>query len=275
MPKTSLLSQLRKRGKGSMFSQLKWAIGDTLVITKRNILRYAANVQLIFFATIQPVIFLSLFNFVFGGNLSGSLPRGYEYIMLLLPGILVQTVFFSRVNTGIGLAEDINLGVIDRFRSLPMSRIAVVAGRIFADAIRSLFVTLLLIIVGYLYGFRFENGFSGAIGLFVLSTLLTFSFSWFTALIGISNKNPETTQVIGFMIIFPLTFASSIFAPITGMPGWLQAFARNQPVTHAAEAFRYLSIGLGDSISIWKTLAWIVVITVIFAPLSIRAYKKS
>jgi ABC transporter DrrB family efflux protein len=258
-----------------MLDSLKWDFLDTLVITKRNVLRYAANIQLIFFTTIQPVIFLSLFNFVFGGSLSGALPPGYTYIMLLLPGILVQTALFSGVNTGIGLADDINLGVIDRFRSLPMSRIAVVAGRIFADALRSVFVTLLLIAVGYIYGFRFENGALNALLLFCMSILLTFAFSWFMALIGISLKNSETTQVVGFMLIFPLTFASSIFAPISGMPSWLQAFARNQPVTHAAEAFRYLAVGLGDASSIWKTLLWIIGITAVFAPLAIRKYKKT
>ena len=258
-----------------MIDQLKWNFLDTYVITKRNILRYMANLQLIFFSTIQPVIFLSLFNFVFGGSLGATLPEGYKYIMLLLPGILVQTALFSGVNTGIGLADDINAGVIDRFRSLPMSRIAVVAGRIFADAVRSIFVTLLLIFVGYLYGFRFENGFFGAAGLFVLSILLSFAFSWFMALIGISFKNSESTQVVGFMLIFPLTFASSIFAPISGMPTWLQAFARNQPVTHAAEAFRYLSVGLGEISSVYKTLAWITGIIIIFAPLAVNKYKKS
>lgn len=258
-----------------MVDQLKWDMLDTIVIAKRNVLRYMANIQLIFFATIQPVIFLSLFNFVFGGNLGGALPPGYKYIMLLLPGILVQTALFSGVNTGVGLAEDINTGVIDRFRSLPMSRIAVVAGRIMADAIRSIFVTTLLIFVGYLYGFRFQNGFLGALGLFALSVLLAFAFSWFTALIGITLKNAETTQVVGFMLIFPLTFASSVFAPISGMPHWLQVFARNQPVTHAAEAFRYLSVGLGDGSHIWKTLAWIAGIIIVFAPLSVKKYKKS
>lgn len=258
-----------------MLESLKWDLLDTIVITKRNILRYMADIRLIFFATIQPVIFLSLFNFVFGGSLGGTLPKGYKYIMLLLPGILVQTALFSGVNTGVGLAEDINSGVIDRFRSLPMSRIAVVAGRIMADAVRSVFVTALLIAVGYLYGFRFENGFFGAVGLFLLSILLAFAFSWFTALIGISLKNAEATQVVGFMLIFPLTFASSIFAPISGMPHWLQVFARNQPVTHAAEAFRYLSIGLGDASHIWKTLVWIAGIIIIFAPLSVNKYKKS
>lgn len=258
-----------------MVDQLKWDFLDTFVITKRNILRYMANIQLIFFATIQPVIFLSLFNFVFGGSLGGALPPGYKYIMLLLPGILVQTALFSGVNTGIGLAEDINAGVIDRFRSLPMSRIAVVAGRIMADAVRSIFVTTLLIIVGYLYGFRFQNGFAGAVGLFALSVLLAFAFSWFTALIGITLKNAETTQVVGFMLIFPLTFASSVFAPISGMPHWLQVFARNQPVTHAAEAFRYLAVGLGDASHIWKTLAWVAGIIIVFAPLAVSKYKKS
>jgi ABC-2 type transport system permease protein/oleandomycin transport system permease protein len=258
-----------------MIDALKWGVLDTLVITKRNILRYAANIQLIFFATLQPVIFLSLFNYVFGGSLGSSLPKGYAYIMVLLPGILVQTSLFSGVNTGIGLAEDINAGVIDRFRSLPMSRVAVVAGRIFADALRSVFVTLLLIIVGYAYGFRFENGILGALGLFVLSIALSFTFSWFAALIGITLKDAEATQVVGFMLIFPLTFASSVFAPIVGMPDWLQAFARNQPVTHAAEAFRYMAVGLGSTADIWKTLAWLAAIVIIFAPLTIRKYKKA
>lgn len=258
-----------------MMERLKWDVLDTAVITKRNVLRYAANFRLIIFSTIQPVVFLSLFNFVFGGSLGGSLPPGFAYIMLLLPGILVQTALFSGVNTGVGLAEDINLGVIDRFRSLPMSRIAVVAGRIFADALRSIFVTVLLIAVGYLYGFRFQHGLGDALLLFVMSVLLSFAFSWFMALIGITLKDTEATQILGFMLIFPLTFASSVFAPISGMPSWLQAFARNQPVTHAAEAFRYLSVGLGDASSIWKTLLWVLGIVVVFSPLAIRKYKKS
>lgn len=255
--------------------RLKWDLLDTLVLTKRNLLRYFANFRLIIFSTIQPVVFLSLFNFVFGGSLGGALPPGFEYIMLLLPGILVQTALFSGVNTGVGLAEDINLGVIDRFKSLPMSRIAVVAGRIFADAMRSVFVTVLLIGVGYLYGFRFQEGFMKASLLFVLTILLSFAFSWLLALIGISLKDSETTQILGFMIIFPITFASSIFAPISGMPTWLQAFARNQPVTHAAEAFRYLSVGLGEASSVWKTLLWVFAITAVFAPLAIHKYKRS
>ncbi len=258
-----------------MIEKLKWDFLDTVVITKRNILRYMSNLQLIFFSTIQPVIFLSLFNYVFGGSLGAFLPEGFKYIMLLLPGILVQTALFSGVNTGIGLAEDINAGVIDRFRSLPMSRIAVVAGRIFADAVRSIFVTVLLVAVGYIYGFRFENGVLGAVGLVFLSVLLSFAFSWFMALLGITLKNSESTQVVGFMLIFPLTFASSIFAPISGMPGWLQAFARNQPVTHAAEAFRYLSVGLGQLNSVYKTLGWVAGIIIIFAPLAVNKYKKS
>ncbi len=255
--------------------QIKWGLLDTFVIVKRNVLRYAANIQLIFFSTLQPVIFLSLFNFVFGGTIASSLPLGLKYIMILLPGILVQTALFSGVNTGIGLAEDINTGVIDRFRSLPMSRIAVVSGRIMADALRSVFVTTLLVIVGYAYGFRFQNGILGAVGLLGLSVLLSFAFSWFMALIGITFKNGETTQVVGFMLIFPLTFASSVFAPISGMPDWLQVFARNQPVTHAAEAFRFLAVGLGDSSHIWKTIIWALGIIIVFAPLAIQKYKKT
>lgn len=251
-------------------------ISDTLAITKRNLIRYIRLPQLVFFSSIQPVMFLLLFNYVFGGAIGPTTPiPGGEYINYLLPGILAQTMLFGALQTGIGLAEDMGKGIIDRFRSLPMSRGAVMAGRTLSDMLRNLTVAFIMISVGYLLGFNFQNGLADALLMVVLLLFFGFAFSWASAFLGMSVKDSETAQVAGFAFIFPLTFASSAFVPVDTMPGWLQAFANNQPMTHAVNASRYLALGVGDSGEVWRTLLWIVVILSVFVPLAVWRYRKS
>ncbi len=252
-----------------VWQNLRFAAADTWVITWRNILRNFRLPRLLFFSSVQPVMFLLLFNYVFGGAVGG---RG-DYINFLLPGVLVQTVLFGAIQTGVGLAEDMQRGVTDRFRSLPMSRIAHMAGRILADALRNIIVVGLMAAVGALIGFRFHNGTVLAAAAVALAITFGFAFSWVASLFGLISKDSETAQVLGFMWSFPLTFASAVFVPVETMPGWLQAFANNQPVTHAVEAMRALTQG-GPMDSVWKTLLWIVAIIAVSAPIAVRQYRK-
>jgi ABC-2 type transport system permease protein/oleandomycin transport system permease protein len=251
------------------------SLDDTLIITVRNLRRYIRLPQLVFFSSIQPVMFLLLFNYVFGGALGGSthVPGG-KYIDYLLPGILIQVVMFGGVQTGIGLAEDMGKGIIDRFKSLPMSRSAVIAGRTLSDTIRNVVVTCIMVVVGLAIGFRFQSGALHAVDMVLVALLFGFSLSWLFALIGMLVRDSETAQLASFLMIFPLTFASAAFVPIATMPSWLQAFSRNQPVTFAVNAARHFAIGVPDNGATWKLLIWIVVMLVVLVPISIRQYKK-
>ncbi|HUC89773.1 MAG TPA: ABC transporter permease [Patescibacteria group bacterium] len=251
------------------------SLTDTAIITKRNLLRYVRLPRLLFFSSIQPVMFLLLFNYVMGGAIgqSVSVPGG-KYIDYLLPGILIQMVMFGGVQTGIGLAEDMGKGIIDRFRSLPMSRIAVVAGRTISDSIRNIVVVLIMVATGYLLGFRFHNGLLEAIEMVGIAVLFGFAFSWIFAFIGMMVKDAETAQLASFVFIFPLTFASAVFVPIFTMPSWLQVFARNQPITFLAGSARHFALGVPDNGSTWKILLWIIGILIIFMPLALNRYKR-
>ncbi|HSX15005.1 MAG TPA: ABC transporter permease [Candidatus Saccharimonadales bacterium] len=254
---------------------ISWGLVDTVTITKRNLRRYLRLPQLVFFSSIQPIMFLVLFNFVFGGaiGLAAGVPGG-KYINFLLPGILVQTIMFGGVQTGIGLAEDMGKGIMDRFRSLPMSRLAVLAGRTLSDTVRNLVVTAIMITVGFILGFRFQNGFFGAIGMVALTVTFGYAISWVFAFIGMKVKDAETAQLATFLFIFPLTFASAAYVPIETMPSWLQAFANHQPVTQVVNAGRYLALGAGSVSSVWRSIFWIIGIMIVFVPLSIREYKR-
>lgn len=263
---------------------LRNAVTHTAVITKRNVLRFIRIPQLLLFSTVQPVMFLLLFNFVFGGAITTGTPAGSDqYINWLMPGILVQSAAFGATATALGLTEDLGAGVIDRFRSLPIARSAVLAGRTLADLVRNTFVFSLMLVVGYLMGWRFEQGFwKMAVG-FGVALLFGYSFSWVMAAIGLAVKTPEAAQAAGFLPIFPLVFASSIFVPTSSMPDWLQTFAEVQPITIVANTVRSLMIpeealgllGLDQGTLILQSLAWIAVIIAVFAPLSVRQYKKA
>ena len=249
-------------------------ISNTLQLVKRNVKRNFRIPQLLVFSSIQPVIFLLLFNFVFGGAVSAATDT--DYINFLLPGILAQTALFGAIQTGVGLAEDLGKGVIDRLRSLPIARYAVLAGRTIADAVRNVFVVSLMSIVGFMLGFRYQEGLFNFILGIMLIVLFGFAFSWISAVIGMVLKDSETVQVAGFLWVFPLVFASSVFVPVQTMPEWLQAFARNQPVTQVVNAVRYLTQGgvANGSTYVWVSLLWIVGIIAVFAPLAVWRYRK-
>jgi ABC transporter DrrB family efflux protein len=252
-------------------ASLTWAVSDALAMTRRNLLRYVRLPNLLVFSTIQPVMFVLLFTYVFGGAV--RIPSG-SYKDFLLPGILVQTVIFGSTQTGVGLADDLSRGMIDRFRSLPMARSAVLAGRTLSDTVRNLFVVLLMIGVGLLIGFRFHAGFVAAVGAIALAVLFGLAFSWISAFIGMAVRDVESAQTAGFIWIFPLVFASAVFVPVSTMPGWLQSFARINPVTNTAEAVRALCQGGPTAAHVLYSLAWIVGILLVFVPLSVRRYRR-
>jgi len=250
-------------------------VTDSIVVTKRNLIRMRRLPEAIFFNSVQPVMFVLLFRYVFGGAIN----TGGEYVNFLIPGILVQTSLFGGAGTAIGLNEDMGKGIIDRFRSLPMARSAVLMGRILADVARNVFVVLLMLAVGTAVGFRFNNGFFPAIAAIVVLLLFGMAFSWLFALVGLSVKTAESAQIASFLPVFPLTFAASTFVPLDSMPGWLQLFARNQPVSHAVNAVRKLTQGsavqgINLAAEVWLTLAWSGGITIVFATLAIRKYRK-
>ena len=253
---------------------LAWVVSDALAMTKRNLLRYVRLPNLLVFSTIQPVMFVLLFAYVFGGAIKGALPQGVKYINFLMPGIFVQTVIFGSTQTGVGLADDLSKGMVDRFRSLPMARSAVLAGRTLSDTVRNVFVVLLITAVGSAIGFRFHGGFiPGVVGL-GLAVLFGLSFSWISALIGMSVRDPEASQAAGFIWIFPLVFASSVFVPVQSMPEWLQMFARNNPISHTANAIRALTQGGPVWHPLWLSLAWLLGILAVFIPLAVNRYRQ-
>jgi ABC-2 type transport system permease protein/oleandomycin transport system permease protein len=251
-------------------------VGNTLQLVKRNVLRNFRIPQLLIFSSIQPIMFLLLFNYVFGGAIGAAAPTGGSdgYINFLLPGILAQVALFGAIQTGVGLAEDLNKGVIDRLRSLPIARYAVLAGRTLADSFRNVIVITIMMVVGFLLGFRFEEGVANFLLAAGLVILFAFAFSWISATIGLLIKNVETAQVAGFLWVFPLVFASSVFVPTATMPGWLQAFANNQPVSQVVDAVRYLTHGTGSGDAVWYTLLWTVAIVAVFAPIAVWRYRK-
>jgi ABC transporter DrrB family efflux protein len=244
---------------------------DSFVIAKRNLLFIIRTPQLLVFSTIQPVMFVLLFRFVFGGAI--NVPTS-SYASYLLPGVFVQTVVFGSTTAAVALASDLKAGIIDRFRSLPMARSAVLAGRTAADAVRNLFVISLMIAVGYAVDFRFEGGLLSALGAMAIALLFGYAFSWFFALVGLLVRDPETAQVAGFVPLFPLVFASSIFVSTATMPSWLQSFAENQPVTRVTNAVRGLSLGTATTSDVVIALLWIGGMLLVFAPLATWRYRK-
>ena len=260
------------------------AITHTMIITKRNVLRVVRIPQLLLFSTVQPVMFLLLFNYVFGGAITtGVAGVAGDYINWLIPGILVQSAVFGATATALGLTEDLGAGVIDRFRSLPMARSAVLTGRTIADLVRNTFVYALMLGVGFLMGWRFEQGVAKMLLGVILALLLGYAFSWVLATLGLLAKTPEAAQAAGFLPIFPLVFASSVFVPTQSMPDWLQVFAANQPISVLANTVRSLTLpeealvflGFDQGELILKSLAWIVAITAVFSLLAVRQYKRS
>jgi ABC-2 type transport system permease protein len=255
-------------------SRFGWAVSDTLAITWRNLIGFTRIPELVVFSSIQPIMFVLLFRYVFGGAIR---PPGLNYVDFMMPGIFVQTVCFGAVGTGIGLAEDMGKGLIERFRSLPMARSAVLAGRTTADLCRNLFVVVLMTVVGFAVGFRVHTGlFSFLAGAGIL-LLFAYALSWAFAVLGLRARNAETAQAMSFPLLFPLTFASSAFVPVQSMPGWLQAFAKYQPVSVVVDATRALMVGGPGPTAgpVFHALAWTIALLAVFAPLAVRQYRRT
>ena len=249
-----------------------WAITDTLTITRRNLLVWMRVPAYLVFTVIQPVMFVLLFVYVFGGAIHVD---DENYVDFLMPGIIAQSAAFATFGTAIALAQELKKGVIDRLRSMPMARSAVLAGRLVADTGRMLVTILIIIGVGYAVGFRFSNGVVPAIGMVLLATVFGVAICCISAYTGLAIGDEESVQAFGLIWLFPLTFLSSAFVPIATMPGWLQAFAYHNPVTYVVNAMRALALGGGLEPALWQSLVWIAGIFVVFLPLAVRAYRRA
>ena len=253
-------------------SSLAYTVSDTLVLARRNLLRIPRQPDLLTAYTIQPVMFVLLFVYVFGGAIRTP---GFDYVDFLMPGIIVQSIAFGGFVTALGLSEDVQKGLIDRFRSLPMSRAAVLTGRTFSDIVLNCLSLVVLFAVGFAAGFNFIDASAGEIVLgIVLLLLLGYAFSWIFALVGLFSSSPETANSIGFTLIFPLTFASSIFVPASTMPDGLRQFAEANPFTTFADALRSLWLNTPANTDVWMSFVWIAVLLAVFAPLAVARYRK-
>jgi ABC-2 type transport system permease protein/oleandomycin transport system permease protein len=244
------------------------------VVTARNLRHFIRQPQLLIFSTIQPVMFVLLFVYVFGGAVRGSLPHGVSYVDFLLPGILVQSVAFRATQTAIGLAEDLERGVVDRFRSMPMTRSAVLLGRTLADLVRNVLILALMIAIGYLIGFSFHAGALQAIAAIAVVAAFGFALSWIFALVALTVRGAEAAQAAGFVVIFPLVFASSVFVPVASMPAWLRAFAQASPVTLTADTARSYALTRGVPGALGETAIWVGVVLVLIIPLCVWRYRR-
>jgi ABC transporter DrrB family efflux protein len=267
-------------GKSQGVGRIGEAFQDGLTVVWRNLLGLARTPQMLVFATIQPVIFVLMFVYVFRSIPTGI--PGLSYKDFLMPGIFAQTVVFGSVGTAIGLASDMQSGLLERFRSLPMARSAVLVGRTGADLARNVFVVILMAAVGFAVGARYHTNLLEYFAGMGLLLLFGYAFSWIFASVGLAVRDPESAQAVAFPVMAPLVFASSAFVPVGSMPGWLQAWAENQPVSVTISAIRALHVGPetipnGDSTLVitMKAVAWAVVILVVFAPLAVRRYRKT
>ncbi len=253
-------------------SGLPNSLSDTLVLAKRSLLRIPRAPDLLLSFTVQPIMFVLLFVYVFGGAISTP---GYDYVDFLIPGIIIQTMSFGGFVTALGLSEDLKKGLVDRFRSLPMSRAAVLAGRTLADIATNMISLVVMIVVGLIAGFSFDAPALHVVAGLGLALLFGYAFSWVFAFVGLSSSSPEASQSFGFILIFPLTFISSAFVPVDSMPASLQAFAEVNPFTVTVDAMRALLLGAPAGNSIWGAVLWSVGIATVFATLSVARYKRA
>jgi ABC-2 type transport system permease protein/oleandomycin transport system permease protein len=247
-------------------------VADSLVLARRSVLRIRRQPDLLLAFTVQPVMFVLLFVYVFGGAIQTP---GFDYVDFLIPGIIVQTMAFGGFVTAIGLNEDLKKGLIDRFRSLPMSRAAVLVGRTVADIATNLLSLGVMLAVGLAVGFSFQANAGEILAGVLLMALFGYGFSWLFAFMGLAASSAESAQAIGFIAVFPLTFASAIFVPIETMPSWLQAFAEINPFTVTVDAMRALWLDAPAGDSIWQSVLWSLGLTAVFAPLAVARYRKA
>ena len=276
----------QRRAPGNTAGRIALAFGDGLLVARRNLVTLTRVPTVFVFELVQPIMFVLLFRFIYANQFS-QLPPELSYVQFLMPGIFIQNALFQSTNTAIGLAEDLKTGIIDRFRSLPMARSAVLAGRTTSDLIKNFLLLVIVIGIGYLVGFKFENGLFDALCVVLLVIAVGFAFSWISACIGLALKQVEAVQAASFTWIFPVVFVSSAFVPVAGMSGFLQVVARNNPVTIWCNLARYLSSGTVAIVDfesklpvdtfeglVFKSVAWIVGLLVVFVPLAIHLYRK-
>jgi ABC-2 type transport system permease protein/oleandomycin transport system permease protein len=257
---------------GTLLQRARGDIRDTIGVAQRNLIGLMRTPQLVVFATIQPIIFVLMFRYVFGGAITVI---GIDYVDFLMPGIFVQTTVFGAMGAAIGLASDVKSGLLERFRSLPMGRSAVLGGRTIADLARNVFVVILMALVGFAVGFRVHSTAMAFLLGMLLVLLFGFALSWVFAALGLAVGDPETAQAAAFPLMAPLVFASSAFVPVATMPGWLQPFAEHQPVSVTATAVRNLCLGIPASSYVWQSIAWSVGIFAFSAILAVRKYRQA
>jgi ABC transporter DrrB family efflux protein len=267
---TALLVPVDQPG---VLDRARWVVSDTITLAKRNLLVWVRMPSYIFFTVLQPVMFMLLFRYVFGGAIPVRVPGGY--VNFLMPGIIGQSAAFATFATAIALVQEVQAGAIDRLRSMPTARSAALAGRLAADTVRIFVMVLVILGVGYAVGFRFQNGVGPAIGMVVLATAFGLAICCIAAFTGLALGDLEAVQSFGLVWLFPLTFVSSAFVPISTMPGWLQAFAARQPVTIVINTMRALALGGPLADNLWKSAAWLIGIVIVFLPLAARAYKRA
>ncbi len=255
----------------STHSRLYWAVSDTSVLIKRSLKHIVKNPDQLLGATIQPIMFMLLFRYVFGGAIDTG---GVSYVNFLVAGILVQTAAFGAMTTSLSVATDLKRGIIDRFKSLPMISSAVMTGHVVADLARNMISSIIMILVALLVGFRPTASVIEWIGIALIVLLFTFALSWVSAIMGLLAKSVEAVQWLGFFVVFPLTFASSAFVPTDGMPLVLRVFAENQPVTHVIEAIRALMVGTPIGNHAWIAVLWCLATSAIAIPIAAYLFRR-
>ncbi|MDP9328905.1 MAG: ABC transporter permease [Actinomycetota bacterium] len=283
---TTVRQTSQRRAPVGLGARASRAVSNGLLVTQRNLVTLTRVPTVFIFELVQPVMFVLLFRYIYANNVK-NLPPGLGYVQFLLPGIFVQNAIFGATTTAVGLADDLKKGIIDRFRSLPMARSAVLVGRTTFDLAKNMLLVVVVVVIGYLVGFRFQNGLGNAVGLLVLVLVVGFTFSWISACIGLALKEVEAVQAASFTWIFPVVFVSSSFVPVQGMASFLQVVARNNPVTHWCNLARYLALGNVGLIDpkthlpidtfealLLKSVLWIVGLLIVFVPLAIRLYRK-
>lgn len=248
------------------------ALWHAVVLAKRSLIKTFRTPEALVDVTLQPIIFLAMFTYIFGGAIAGG--SQHEYLQFLLPGIMAQTIAMGSVSIGQNLNEDIQKGIFDRFRSLPIARSAPLVGTVLADLVRYLILFTVIMVVGTLMGFRVQTGPLQVVAALLLAVGFALCFCWISVFVGMIARTPGSVQGILMMLLLPLTFASSTFVAVSTMPGWLQAFVNVNPITHLVDAIRSLLLGtpMGNHL-IWL-LVWIVGLLVVFVPLALRAYRR-
>jgi oleandomycin transport system permease protein len=268
---TAATTAIPRRRALSRYVSPRDSLQHTLTLAWRSLVSIKHNPLELLDLSIQPIMFVLLFTYVFGGAISGSVGA---YLQFALPGIIVQNTMFATLTTGVGLNTDLTKGVYDRLRSLPIARWSPLAGRIVADSAKQVWAITLLLAVGMVIGYRVHGGLPGAIGAYLILLIFSLAVSWLAVLVGVLVDNPEKVQIFGFVVTFPLTFTSNAFVPTTTMPGWLQAWVKVNPVTILADAVRGLLDGVPHAAAVGQSVLWAVVITAVFAPLAVARFKR-